>query len=118
MKNQAFLRRLAFALTGIRAAWRTENSFKIEVAAAAAVLGVLLWLEPAPFWWAIATLTIGFVLATEILNTAVEGLADHLHPEQHPAIKAVKDCAAGAVLCASIAALGVAAAFVYDTLLR
>jgi diacylglycerol kinase (ATP) len=39
-----------------------------------------------------------------------------LHPEQHPKIKAVKDCAAGAVLLASIAALGVAAAFVYDVL--
>lgn len=118
MKNQAFLRRFAFALTGIRTAWRTENSFKTEVAAAVAVILVLLWLEPAPLWWAIAALTIGFVLATEIVNTAVEGLADHLHPEQHPAIKAVKDCAAGAVLCASIAALAVAAAFVYDTLIR
>ena len=42
---------------------------------------------------------------------------DHLHPEQHPKIKAVKDCAAGAVLVASVAALGVAAAFVYDVLL-
>lgn len=118
MKNQAFLRRLAFALTGIRAAWRTENSFKVQVAAAAVVALVLLWLEPAPLWWAVAALTVGFVLATEIMNTAVEGLADHLHPEQHPAIKAVKDCAAGAVLCASIAALVVAAAFVYDTLFR
>jgi diacylglycerol kinase (ATP) len=118
MKNQAFLRRLKFALTGIRTAWHTEASFKTEVAAAAAVLLALLWLKPAPHWWAIAAVTIGFVLATEILNTAVEGLADHLHPEQHPAIKAVKDCAAGAVLCASIAALGVAAAFLYDALLR
>lgn len=117
MKNQAFLRRLAFALTGIRTAWRTEKSFKIEVVAAVAVTLVLTWLRPAPLWWAIAALTIGFVLATEVVNTAVEGLADHLHPEQHPAIKAVKDCAAGAVLVASIAALAVAAAFAYDALL-
>jgi diacylglycerol kinase (ATP) len=86
--------------------------------ATAAVFGVLLWLKPPPLWWAVAALTIGFVLAAEIFNTAVEGLADHLHPEQHPAIKVVKDCAAGAVLVASIAALGVAAAFVYDLLLR
>jgi diacylglycerol kinase (ATP) len=62
-------------------------------------------------------LTIGFVLAGEIFNTAIEVLADHLHPEQHPAIRAVKDCAAGAVLVASIAALAVAAAFVYDVVL-
>jgi diacylglycerol kinase (ATP) len=118
MKNQTFPRRLSFALTGLRTSWRTENSFKTHVVAAAAVAAVLVWLAPAPFWWAIAALTIGFVLATEVLNTAVERLADHLHPDEHPAIKTVKDCAAGAVLVASVAALGVAAAFVYDVLLR
>ena len=118
MKNQGFLRRLGFALAGLRETWRAEQSFRIHVVATAGVLAVLLWLRPAASWWAIAALTVAFVMATEIVNTALEGLADHLHPEQHPKIKAVKDCAAGAVLVASIAALGVAAAFVYDVLLR
>lgn len=117
MKNQVLVRRLGFALAGIREAWRRENSFKTQVIAAAAVLGALAWLRPAPLWWVIAGLTVGLVLAAEIFNTAVEGLADHLHPEQHPAIRVVKDCAAGAVLVASIAALAVAAAFVYDLVL-
>jgi undecaprenol kinase len=118
MKNQPFLRRLGFALNGIGTTCRSEHSFKTHLVATVAVIGVLLWLQPAPLWWAIAALTIGFVLAAEIFNTAVEGLADHLHPEQHSAIKVVKDCAAGAVLIASIAALGVAAAFVYELLTR
>jgi diacylglycerol kinase (ATP) len=118
MKNQALIRRLGFALTGIRTTCRTEQSFRTHLVAGAAVLLVLLWLRPAPLWWAVAGLTVGFVLAAEIFNTALEGLADHLHPEQHAAIKAVKDCAAGAVLVASIAALAVAAAFVYDVLLH
>jgi diacylglycerol kinase (ATP) len=116
MKNQSFMRRLSFALIGLRTAWGTENSFKTHVVAALAVVGVLLWLQPAPLWWAIAAVTVAFVLAAELFNTAVEGLADHLHPEQHPAIKAIKDCAAGAVLVASAAALVVAAAFLYDIL--
>lgn len=118
MKNQSLLYRLGFALAGLAATWRSEHSFKTHMVAAAVVLGVLLWLRPAPLWWAIAALTVGFVLAAEVFNTAVEGLADHLHPDQHPAIKAVKDCAAGAVLVATIAALGVAAAFAYELLLR
>jgi diacylglycerol kinase (ATP) len=117
MKNQALNRRLGFALTGLRTTWRSEHSFKTHVVAAAVVVGALLWLQPEPLWWAIAGLTVGFVLAAEVFNTAIEGLADHLHPEQHPAIRAVKDCAAGAVLVASIAALAVAAAFVYDVVL-
>jgi diacylglycerol kinase (ATP) len=118
MKNQAFLRRLGFALAGLRTTWRAEYSFKTHVVAAAAVLGVLLWLRPAPLWWAIAALTVALVIVAEIFNTAVEGLADHLHPEQHPAIEVVKDCAAGAVLVATVAALAVAAAFAYDVLVR
>jgi undecaprenol kinase len=114
MKNQSFSRRLTFALMGLRSAWRSETSFKTQVVAAAAVIVALLWLRPAPLWWAIAAVTIAFVLAAELFNTAIESLADHLHPEQSPAIKVVKDCAAAAVLVASVAALGVAAAFVYD----
>jgi diacylglycerol kinase len=37
MKNQTFLHRLAFAFDGLLAAWRTENSFKTHVVAAAFV---------------------------------------------------------------------------------
>lgn len=118
MKNQALFYRLGFALAGLRTTWRREHSFKTHVVATVVVFGVLLWLKPAPLWWAIAALTIGSVLAAEMFNTAVEGLADHLHPEQHAAIKAVKDCAAGAVLIASISALGVAAAFIYELVQR
>jgi diacylglycerol kinase (ATP) len=50
------------------------------------------------------------VVAAELANTAVEHLADHLHPEIHPSIRIVKDCAAGAVLIAVAGAIGVAVA--------
>jgi undecaprenol kinase len=113
MKNQSFLRRLSFALTGLRSAWRSEASFKTQAVAAVAVLVALLWFRPSPLWWAIAAVTVAFVLAAELFNTAIETLADHLHPLQNPASKVVKDCAAGAVLVASLAALAVAAAFAY-----
>lgn len=110
MKNQPFLTRLGFALDGLVGALRSEHSFKVHAAAAVAVLGILAWARPGPLWWAVVLLTIVLVLAAELVNTAVEHLADHLHPEQHPRIKAVKDCAAAAVLVASVGALGVAAA--------
>lgn len=117
MKNQTFHRRLSFALIGIRSAWRTEPSFKFHIVAAALVLAALAWQRPAPHWWAIAALAVAAVIAAELFNTAVEHLADHLHPDQHPTIKIVKDCAAGGVLITSIAALAVAAAFVYELVL-
>ena len=118
MKNQPFHSRLFFALAGIASALRSENSFKFQAHAAIAVGAALLWVRPAPVWWAIAAVTASFVLAAELVNTAIEHLADHLHPELHPKIKLVKDCAAAAVLVASLGALAVAAAFVVSALGR
>ena len=114
MKNQPFSRRLGFALSGLAATLKAESSFKFHVAAAVAVFVALVWLRPAPWWWAVVALTVVLVLAAELVNTAIEVLADHLHPEQHPRIKVVKDCAAAAVLVVSLGALAVAVAFVYD----
>lgn len=113
MKGQAFGRRLRFALDGIYSAFRREYSFRLQVFAGAAVLVVLLLTRPSPVWWAIGALAVGFVLMAELFNTAVEVLADHLHPEQHPEIRAVKDIAAGAVLVSSILALLAAIAFLF-----
>ena len=118
MKNQSLTRRLGFAMAGLRTTWRTESSFKVHVAAVAVVLAALCWWRPAPLWWAIMALTVGAVLAAELFNTAIEYLADHLHPEEHPQTKVVKDCAAAAVLLTALAALCVAAAFLFSVGLR
>jgi len=113
LKNQPFLKRLGFALSGLSAAL-SESSFKTHLVAAVAVLVALVWLRPAPLWWALVALAVAVVLAAELANTAVERLADRLHPERHPEIKLVKDCLAAAVLVASLGALAVAAALVFD----
>ena len=73
----------------------------------AAVLGLVLRLSPAEF--ALLALTIGFVLAMEALNTAVEASLDLLHPDRHPLAGLAKDTAAAAVLIAALAAVAVGA---------
>lgn len=112
MKNQSLLKRFGFAFAGIAAAARSEANFRLQLLAAAAVIGVLMALRPPAVWWAVAALAIAGVLAAEMVNAAIEGLADRVHPERHPEIKRVKDLAAGAVLVASLGAVGVAVAFV------
>ena len=72
----------------------------------------LLILRPGPFWWALVMLASAGVLAAEMFNTAVEHLVDHLHPEIHPRIGVVKDCAAAGVLIASLGAVAVMIALV------
>jgi len=47
----------------------------------------------------------GGVWITELINTAIEKIMDHLSPEQHPQVKYIKDLAAAAVLVAAAVAL-------------
>ena len=83
---------------------------RVHVVAFALLLIVLVAFRPEPLWWALAILASAAVVTTELVNTAIEHLADHLHPEIHPSIRIVKDCAAAAVLVAVVGALGVGVA--------
>jgi diacylglycerol kinase (ATP) len=78
----------------------------------------LMVLRPEPVWWALVILASAAVISAELFNTAIERLADHLHPEVHPSIGMVKDCAAAAVLVAALAALAVAATLVVHLIAR
>lgn len=113
-KNQSFGARLRFATSGLAHALGSEHSLRIQVGAFALVLLVLLLLRPAPLWWALVALASAGVLGAELFNTAIEHLADHLHPEMHPSIRIVKDCAAAAVLVSTLGALAVAAALAFE----
>jgi diacylglycerol kinase (ATP) len=112
VKNRSLFARIGFAVAGWKAAWARERSFRTQVWLACLALLALLILQPSPIWWALVALTCALVLALELINSALEGLVDLLHPEIHPEIKAIKDMLAGAVLAISCAALAVGAALV------
>jgi diacylglycerol kinase (ATP) len=45
-------------------------------------------------------------MAVELLNTAIEKLCDHVTPERHEQVRAIKDMGSAAVFCAlALAAL-------------
>src|SRR5262249_25472529 len=114
MKNLPFRERFGFAWRGIRMAWRSETSFRTQVVMGAGAIAVLLTLKPQPLWWALFFVIIAAVLAAELINTALEHVVDRLHPETHPLIALAKDCAAGAVLVLSFAALAVLGALLWE----
>jgi len=116
VKNRPLHQRLGFAVAGLRAGWLRESSFRTQAVAALAALTLLVLLRPPPVWWALVAIVAAMVLALELLNSAIEGVIDLLHPGLHPEIKAIKDMIAGAVLIVSIAALAVAAALAIATL--
>ena len=114
-KNQPLHKRIRFAVAGIRETWRRERSFRAQVGVAVLVVGALLVIRPSPVWWALVGFVIFAVLAVEMINTALETLIDHLHPDIHPQIRAVKDMAAGAVLLVVVGAVVVGAVLLVET---
>lgn len=76
----------------------------IHLIAACVVVGLAYWLEVTKTDWMILLLCIGVVLVTEMLNSALERLADALHPDHHPLVGKSKDIAAGAVLVVAVIA--------------
>jgi diacylglycerol kinase (ATP) len=66
----------------------------------------------------IISLTIALVLVLELLNTALEAVVDlAVGREFHQLAKVAKDCAAGAVLIAAIAALLIAGVLLLPNIL-
>lgn len=58
--------------------------------------------------WSIIALTIGLVIVTELLNTAIEMLVDLVSPEYNERAGKIKDVSAGAVLLSAIISVVVA----------
>lgn len=85
--------------------WREEASFRFQTLVAAGVIIALLVLRPPLIWAALLILVASMVLCAELLNSALERLADVFDSTSNPEIKAAKDMAAGAVLIVALAAV-------------
>jgi diacylglycerol kinase (ATP) len=103
------IRALRCAIRGFAILLRTQRNVRIQLVAAIAVIvaGAACGLMAGE--WIALVLCIGLVLAAEAANTALESLADAVHPDQHPLIGRAKDVAAAGVLITSIAAAVVGA---------
>lgn len=92
------------AIRGVSYALKSQPNLRIHAGAVVAVcvVGVLLALPASAWCWLV--LAMGLVWSAELLNSALESLADAAVPEQHPAVGRAKDMAAGAVLATAVAA--------------
>ena len=104
VKNRSFYSGLLHAIDGVIEGYRNERSMKIHCVAAVAVVILGLVLKISAWEWIVCIVLIGLVIASELLNTALENVVDICSPELNPRAKRVKDTAAGAVLIVSLAA--------------
>lgn len=101
------LKSMGFALRGAFKLITTEHSVMVQSSIAVLLIIAGFYFEISREEWMFQTLAIGLVLGIEGINTAVEKVADFIHPEFHEKIGFIKDIAAGAVFFAAMTAIAV-----------
>lgn len=106
-----------YAWGGLTYAFETQRNFRIHTVIGTLAIGLGLFLHLKPVEISVIGVTIGIVLAMELLNTAIESVVDlTVGQSYHELAKIAKDCAAGAVLVSAMAAAIVAAALLLPPL--
>jgi diacylglycerol kinase (ATP) len=91
---------------GFVSAFKSEASAREEIIVLLLALPVGLWIAPSAAWYVAMIGVLLVLIAVELLNTAIEKLADHVAPERNPKIGMLKDYGSAAVFCGlSLAAL-------------
>ncbi|AZQ44671.1 diacylglycerol kinase family protein [Nonlabens ponticola] len=96
------VRAVGYAFKGMVALIRREPSVKVQVFLTVLVIAAGFYFEITATQWMFQLLAAGLVLSAEGLNSAVEAIADFIHPDYHLKIGHIKDIAAGAVFFAAI----------------
>jgi diacylglycerol kinase len=94
-----------FAWNGLKIAFLTQINFKIQVGSAFVALILAFVFDFMLIEWLILIFVISLVLITELINTSIEIITDHLFPGFHITAGKIKDISAAAVLIAAITAL-------------
>lgn len=99
------IKSIKYALKGVWLLITTEDSIKVQVffALLAIIIGFIFNISSTE--WMCQLLVIGLVLIAEALNTAIEKVADFIHPNYNKKIGFLKDIAAGAPAIAAIISL-------------
>jgi len=107
LKNRLIAFKYAF-----RGAWlllKNEASIQVQLFVSLGVVIAGFYFKITPVEWALQLFAIGLVLSIEGLNTAIEEIANFVHPDFHNKIGYIKDVAAGAVFFAALIAAIIAA---------
>lgn len=96
-----------YAWRGFCAAWQSEESFRLELVAAAIMIPVALIQPVAPGERALLVIVVALVLIAELLNSAVEAVTDRIGSEFHVLSAKAKDVGSAAVFVSLMLVLAV-----------
>ena len=98
---------MGFAVKGAFKLITTEHSVMVQSSLAIVMIIAGFWFDISRTDWMFQIFAFGVVLSIEGLNTAVEKIADFVHPDFHERIGFIKDIAAGSVFFAALTAIAI-----------
>lgn len=98
LRNKTFLDSIKCAIRGMGKAFKKEKNFKYYMGIATIFAILNIYSEIEIHWWIGYIITTCGVFATELINTAIERLADEVTTEIRVLVGEAKDIAASAVL--------------------
>lgn len=107
-KDSFFINRIksiGFAFKGAILLLKTEASVKVQFVILIVITLAGFYFNISQTEWILQCISIGLVMAIEGINTALEKLADFVHPKHNEKIGFIKDISAGAVFIAAISAV-------------
>ena len=112
MKSKKFsikkrIKSFFYAFNGLSIALKEEHNARIHLFAALAVLILAVFFQLNRYEWIAVIFAIGFVFAMELINSAIENMADFVSLERNNNIRKIKDLSAAAVFVSAGVALGV-----------
>lgn len=94
-----------YAFKGALILIKTEPPIQVQIIIAILMTAIGFYLNITTVEWMFQIFAIGLVISLEAANTAIEEIADFIHPDYHKKIGLIKDMAAGAVFFAAITAV-------------
>lgn len=99
------IKSFSFAFNGLKILITEEHNARIHLVAAICAVIASIVFEISAFEWIAVIIAIGLVFALELMNSAIESIADFVAPEKNEKIKKIKDLSAAGVLISAITAL-------------
>ncbi|MBF8981999.1 diacylglycerol kinase [Lutibacter sp. B2] len=114
MKVKNIIDSFNYAIKGILYAIRTQRNMKIHYMIGMIVVLGSLFSKISKMELIVLCITIGLVIITEMINTAIEAAIDLTVDAYHPLAKIAKDVSAGAVLISAVNAVIVGYVIFFD----
>lgn len=106
-----------YAFRGLQTVFSEEQNIRIQVMLGIVGLAIGFFLKISRLEWCLLIIVLALVVMMEIINSAVERVADVLKPRIDNYVKEIKDITAAAVMLSSILAIAVGVIIFYPYLL-